>query len=139
VTRRPRRVRAWNAMRRRPGRVTRADRLVVYVVVGVALVLMLVPVGRGEETWVRIQGANGYQLDLPLNVDETVSVPGPLGRTVVEVKDGHVCVVSSPCPEKICMSMGRISQAGRSLVCVPNKVVVTLEGKAATSPDAVTR
>jgi hypothetical protein len=127
---------------RRPvryGRVTWADRLVVYAIVGAALVLMLVPVGRGSEAWVRIRGANGFELNLPLDNDETVEVPGPLGTTVVRIAGGQARVVESPCAGQLCVSMGRIDQPGRSIVCVPNEVVVTVVSERAASSDAVTR
>lgn len=122
---------------RRAGRVTWADRLVVYVLVGAALVLMLVPVGRGAGEWVVVRGADGFEVRLPLHSDERLEVPGPLGTTVVEIAGGHARVTESPCPNGICVSMGEIEDPGRSVVCVPNEVLVTIEG--ASAQDAVTR
>ena len=64
--------------------------------------------------------------EIPLDRDGSVAVKGPLGETHVVVKDGAVSVFSSPCPEGYCMHMGRIRHPGEILVCVPNRVFVTV-------------
>jgi hypothetical protein len=61
--------------------------------------------------------------------DTTFSVEGPLGTTVVEVKQGQVRVLSSPCPEHICMNTGWISKPGGIIVCMPNGIVVRIVKK----------
>lgn len=49
-------------------------------------------------------------------------------NTVV-VEDGFVYVEYASCPDKICKRHKKISKKGESIVCLPNKVVVTIEGK----------
>lgn len=46
----------------------------------------------------------------------------------VNVKISHECVSvsSSDCPDKLCENTGEISRGGQSIVCLPNKVSVTL-------------
>ena len=48
----------------------------------------------------------------------------------VEEKDGAVSVASSDCPNQDCVHSGAISRAGQSIVCLPARVAVTLEGAA---------
>jgi hypothetical protein len=67
-------------------------------------------------------------LELPLDRDTTASVDGPLGETVIEVRDRAVWVIRSPCPRGFCMHMGRIRYPGEILVCVPNRVCVSIRG-----------
>ena len=119
--------------------VTFADRLVLYVLVGTALVLLLVGGRREDGAAVRIEGDGGFELLAPLGSDRTVEVEGPRGTTVVEVADGEARVVSSPCPHQLCVKMGAVRIPGRSVVCVPNRVVVTVEGDGPAPTDAVTR
>ena len=38
------------------------------------------------------------------------------------------------CPDKLCKKTGRINRAGQSIVCLPNRIVIYIEGK---SPDEV--
>ncbi len=48
----------------------------------------------------------------------------------VAAADGAVYVVSSDCPNQDCVHSGAISRAGQSIVCLPARVAVTLEGAA---------
>ena len=48
----------------------------------------------------------------------------------VEKTDGAVYVASSDCPNQDCVHSGAISRAGQSIVCLPARVAVTLEGAA---------
>ena len=48
----------------------------------------------------------------------------------VEEMDGAVYVASSDCPNQDCVHSGAISRAGQSIVCLPARVAVTLEGAA---------
>ena len=48
----------------------------------------------------------------------------------VEAADGAVYVASSDCPNQDCVHSGAISRAGQSIVCLPARVAVTLEGAA---------
>jgi hypothetical protein len=64
----------------------------------------------------------------PLDASRDVEVPGPLGTTVVEIKDGNARVLDSPCPNKTCIAAGEISLNGQWLACLPNRVFVRIEG-----------
>jgi hypothetical protein len=75
----------------------------------------------------------------PLDGEATLRVPGPLGETVVVIKDGAVQVISSPCPEKICVKTGRISKPGQWIACLPNRVFISIRGRRSEQPDAVSQ
>lgn len=63
------------------------------------------------------------------------SVPG-VGMTI-EAGEGRVRVVSSDCPEQICVGTGWIGLPGQSIICVPNHTVFRLTGRG--GPDAVSQ
>jgi hypothetical protein len=67
----------------------------------------------------------------PLNKDQLVELEGPLGITVLQIKNGAARVVSSPCAHKVCIHMGEATHTGDLLACVPNKLVMTIEGDSA--------
>ncbi len=58
--------------------------------------------------------------------DGTIPVEGVLGTTIVEINQGKVHVLSSPCENHICMNTGWISNPGQIIVCLPNEVVIRL-------------
>ncbi len=61
---------------------------------------------------------------------ERFEVQGPLGKSVFEyVKGKGVHMISSPCPDKLCIKQGFINKVGESIVCLPNRVVITWEGR----------
>lgn len=83
---------------------------------------------------VEVNGRVVYKLSL-LN-DTEVKVKGPLGITVIEVKEGKVRVKDSPCPEKICIRQGWTDHG--AIVCVPNRVVITIGAEKDRALDAIT-
>ena len=50
------------------------------------------------------------------------------GKTTVVIDNGRVCVKETDCPNKLCQK-GAITMAGQSIVCLPNRVSVLIEGK----------
>lgn len=56
---------------------------------------------------------------------------------VLEMSSAGVRVVETQCPGEDCMHTGTISRAGEQIVCLPNRVVVALQGKG-VAYDAVT-
>lgn len=84
------------------------------------------------------QGAE-QQWIYPLDAEATLRVPGPLGETVVVIEDGAVQVISSPCPEKICVKTGRISRPGQWIACLPNRVFISIKGRMSEQPDAISQ
>ncbi|UNC90915.1 NusG domain II-containing protein [Candidatus Contubernalis alkaliaceticus] len=53
-------------------------------------------------------------------------IEGINGLTIIEILDQRVRVISSACPDKLCVHSGWIDKPGQLLVCLPNKVVVRI-------------
>jgi len=69
----------------------------------------------------------------------TVDVHAPGGHTVVVeiADDGRARVRSSDCPDKVCVKTGWIEHPGEIIVCLPNRVVVEIQGSAGASKPAL--
>ena len=63
-----------------------------------------------------------------LDTDREIEVEGPIGTTHVHIHDGKAAVVDSPCPNKLCVQAGELSDSGDWSACMPNKVFVQIEG-----------
>lgn len=75
--------------------------------------------------------ANGKELfRIPLSEDRVIKIPGPLGESIVEIKDRKVRMLYSPCPDKLCEKEGYISKPGQMIVCVPNRILIKIEARA---------
>ncbi len=44
-------------------------------------------------------------------------------------KDGSIAFVESDCPDKVCIHSGKLSIAGESAACLPNKIVIKIVKK----------
>ena len=64
----------------------------------------------------------------PLDKDRIEEFEGPLGKTVVEISDNHVHITDSPCPDKLCIQAGILEKPGDWAACLPNRIIVTIEG-----------
>ncbi len=89
-----------------------------------------------DPAWVQVYTAQGLYREVPLHEDGDISVPGPLGESLVEIRSGEASMAWSPCPNKLCMHMGAASRPGESIVCVPNRVSVVIRSDR-TDTDAV--
>ena len=61
--------------------------------------------------------------EFSLREDGIQRVKGHFGETVIEIKGGRAHIISSPCKNKTCIRQG----FGKTLVCLPNKVMVHVE------------
>ncbi len=91
----------------------------------------------GESGSVRIQSESSEHL-YAVEITDRIAVPGPLGDTIVEIQDGQVRVLDSPCRDKVCMHVGWVSRAGSWIACLPNRVFVRLDGGPPGDVDAQT-
>ena len=83
-----------------------------------------------------IQGS-GRDWIFPLDAEETVEVPGPLGNTIVRIHDREAWVESSPCANQICVEAGHIHRQGVWIACLPNNVIIIIEGFDDHGPDVL--
>lgn len=66
---------------------------------------------------------------LSLDQRRTLRVDGPLGVSVIEVRNGRIRVTDSPGRRKLCVRAGWLTQGGESAICLPNQVVVRVESE----------
>lgn len=80
---------------------------------------------------VSVDGAETMTLDL--NHDEDIVIPSAGGGTNrLIIKDGQAYMTEASCPDKLCVRQGSISETGQSIVCLPNRVIVTITGRKQT-------
>lgn len=116
-------------------RLTFLDRaiLLALLLAAGALFPLLGRGGAGERVVVEQDGRIVFTA--PLSGERTASLTGPLGETVLAIHDGSARIVSSSCPHRICLGMGGVSQRGDIVACVPNRLLVRIEGRDEGSKD----
>ena len=72
--------------------------------------------------------AQGRRWVYPLDAEVTLAVSGPLGNTIVKIHDEQAWVESSPCDNQICVAAGRLFRSWDFASCLPNNVLLVIEG-----------
>lgn len=116
--------------------MTRADRLLVSALAALALLAWpLVAAAGTTGQRVVVSGPLG-ETRLALAEAQTLEVPGRTGTLVIEVSGGAVSVTEAECPDRVCVRTGGVDAGGAVIACVPNGVVVRVEGGDSDGLDA---
>jgi hypothetical protein len=122
-------------------RLTLLDRAIVTGLLILAAVLfpLLGRGGTGDRVIVERDGS--ILFTAPLAEDRTVPLPGPLGETVLAIRRGEARILSSPCRHHVCLGMGGIRERGHLIACLPNRLLVRIDGdgKGAKDYDLLSR
>ena len=70
------------------------------------------------------------------NIDEDNEININNSNTLV-IKDNKVYMKDATCPDKLCVKQKQISRDGESIICLPNKIIVTVESNSKSDIDAV--
>ena len=118
--------------------ITKGDKILIAIVLAVNLLsIPFIFAVQKEGVDVIVEADNKLIGKYSLKKNQLISTVGPLGITEIEIKDGQARITQSPCLHKVCIKMGWIRYSGKIVACVPNKVVVRVEGENLHGMDAV--
>lgn len=60
------------------------------------------------------------------------------GTNICEISDGEVRMVQADCPDQLCMHQKAISGSGGTIVCLPNRVVLSVASDTEPEVDSIT-
>lgn len=86
--------------------------------------------GPPERAVIRAGGQVFAEVDLA--VRKTLTVPGPLGDTLVRIEPGRARVLADPSPRQYCVLQGWLTRSGDIALCAPNRVSLQILGRNAT-------
>ena len=78
-----------------------------------------------------------YRLD-QLSQPVTLTVDEGTYPLTIRAEEGRICIQHSDCPSQDCVRTGWISRPGQQIICLPNRLVISLSGTEPESFDAVT-
>lgn len=115
----------------------------VILAVCAALFLALYVFNNNKGNFVQIEQNGNVIHTMPLDTDAVyyVKTSGEVTNTV-EVKNGSVSVTYADCPDQICVNHSPINLSGESIICLPNKMVVSVvetNGNTVNEIDGVAR
>jgi len=97
----------------------------------VAGLLLYGKLGRGEGmvAVVSVDGEVYERIDLSKVREEyDLDVATEFGRNIVHVEPGAISVTHADCPDHICIMQGKLSGSGIPIICMPNRLVISIEG-----------
>ena len=126
-------------MENKPKNKKRADLLLIAALLAVAL---------GMGLWLTLTRETGARAvvyvdgrataSYPLDRDTTVRLDNPNGSyNVLVIRDGKADVTEAGCPDKICVLMHAIQYDGESIICLPNRTEIRIEGGEPSGVDAL--
>ena len=71
-----------------------------------------------------------------LSEDQTIDIQTEYGRNLLVIREGKAWVCEASCPDGICSAHRAIFREGESIVCLPNRVVITVESEG-EAPDII--
>lgn len=105
----------------------RADLLLIGGLLLVAGLLFLAGLQGGDPgRWVVVQQDGKEIARYALDQDGIYPLNG--GTNLLVIQDGWAFIREASCPDKLCVRQGRIKKAGQSIVCLPNRLTVIIEG-----------
>ena len=108
----------------------KGDFLAVGLVLAAAALVFFIFLQKTQEqqNYVQIYQDGVLIRELSLEDNQIFEVIGEY-LNVIEIQDRKVSVISSDCPGEDCVHTGAISGAGRSIVCLPNRVEIRIVGE----------
>jgi hypothetical protein len=85
--------------------------------------------GRGGEPTLIVESPQGKWV-YRMGTAREVGIPGSLGVSRIRIAEGGAVFVESPCTNKLCVAHGPLRRAGEWNACLPNRVMVRVEGDA---------
>jgi hypothetical protein len=114
----------------------RLDIVVIAAILLIALSLLLILSLTKKEGSIAIVEIDGKIVaEYPLYQDGIFPLNG--GTNVLVIEGGAAYLNYSSCPDHTCENIGKIHYVGETIVCLPNKVTITINGNADDGVDLV--
>lgn len=117
-------------------RTLRADIMLIAAMLVLSLLLGIGLRVFGSAGAVAVVSVDGVETGrYPLSREGSFPLNG--GTNTLVIENGTARVVDADCPDRLCVRQGTIRYTGQSIICLPNRLVVTLEGAEKNPVDAV--
>ncbi len=96
----------------------------VLVLAGGMFAVMFVMKKKGAEAVVKVNGTvyGTYRL----YENQKINIDTKYGHNVLIIRDKKIYMEDADCPDKYCISQGKIDKSNQTIVCLPHKLVVEI-------------
>ena len=71
--------------------------------------------------------------------DQTITIEEGESRNIIEIKGGKAYMKDASCPDQLCVDQNEISFDKEAIICLPNKVVITVISDVESDVDGIVR
>lgn len=71
--------------------------------------------------------------------EQTITIEENGNSNIIEIKGGKAYMVEASCPDQLCVDQNEICFDKESIICLPNKVVVSVTSDAESDVDVLVR
>ncbi len=100
--------------------------LIAAILVFSLMILALFSLIRDDGSYVvvRVEGVEVARYDLDKDGEHLLNG----GTNILTIENGQAYISRASCPDGLCMRMGRVEKSGETIICLPNKLTVTVLG-----------
>lgn len=109
--------------------------LIVVLVCLSATLIAVVFLAKKEGNTVRVEIDGKAVAEYSLSKDG--EYPLNNGSNILKISNGEAYLIEANCPDKTCVHTGKIRYVGQSIICLPNKLTVSVLGESPDGVDAV--
>lgn len=114
--------------------MTRLDKLIFCVLIAFSVLSILFTniifaKKPADEVVVEVNGAEYGRYSLYEKNGKILDVKTEFGYNKIEILNGKVRISDADCPDKLDVKSGWIDASGEMLVCLPNRVLVRIDGE----------
>lgn len=110
-------------------KLTRFD---LFIIIGFLILsglgIFFMPKKQGSKVVVKVDGQVLYTKSFSKETTQK-KIETAYGYNLLEIGPDYVQVISASCPNKLDVKQGKISRVGESIICLPNHLLVTIEGE----------
>ena len=100
--------------------------LTASVITLAVLVFFIISLTSPKGSFVEVKREGKIIGEYPLDRDIEVKLEDELGYNLLVIKDGKAYITEADCPDKLCVNQGGAEKTGETIVCLPNKTVITV-------------
>lgn len=84
---------------------------------------------------IKVDGEIHNTINLPTTSEEKFIIQTENGTNTILVNNNEVNIVYADCKDELCVKQGSISKIGKTLICLPNKLIIEIKGDEYDSSD----
>ncbi|MDO4453661.1 MAG: NusG domain II-containing protein [Eubacteriales bacterium] len=78
-----------------------------------------------------------YLLSEEQDVEIALNQENQEGKNILRIRDGSADMIYADCPDQLCVNQKEIDKVGETIVCLPHKIVVEVEGEKQSDFDSI--